>query len=63
MRHQHDEVGYKREGKTITHVQNLTKEVLSTSSSTIKSPSLSLGIQNGEGRFLKERSFAKNDML
>ena len=43
-------------------MQCLTKEISTTSSSTAESPSLSLGIQDGEGRFL-ERIFIKNDVL
>lgn len=55
-------IRYKREWEANTCMQCLIKEVSSTKSSTVESPSLSLGIQNGEERFLKKIS-VKSDRL
>lgn len=55
-------IKYRREWKTNTYMQCLTKELSSTSSLTVESPSLSLGIQNSEERFLEKISI-KNDRL
>lgn len=63
MRCQYDKIRYKREWKTNTHMWYLAKQILNSSSLTIVPYSLSLGIDNGEGRFLKERTSVKSDML
>lgn len=59
MRHQYDKVRYKREWKTNAEFNKGNFEYQFFNNQI----PFSLGIQNSEERFLKERTFVKNNVL